>query len=121
LEKGYTENKYGALYAKGYNEHLINLSIDESAAYYIFLKHQYWQKEFGALLLSQSGEGNTENKNKNPSSKKSPPQKERRQNKQTKVAKANMTLTSKWTLASLEQTFGATKNKATSDGWLSQI
>jgi hypothetical protein len=42
LERAYVEKKYGALYASGYNDHLVDLGMYESAAYLIFLKYQSW-------------------------------------------------------------------------------
>jgi hypothetical protein len=61
LERGYVEKKYGALFADGYNDHLIDHGVHEIAVYRIFLKHQEWRNKSSALLLSPSGEGNKEN------------------------------------------------------------
>jgi hypothetical protein len=59
FERGYVEKKYGALFAAGYKDHLVDRGMYESPAYRIFLKHQDWRKKFGP-----SGEGNKENEEK---------------------------------------------------------
>jgi hypothetical protein len=64
FERGYVENKYGALFASGYKDHLVDRCMYESSAYRIFLKHQDWRKKFGGLLLLPSGEGNKKNEEK---------------------------------------------------------
>jgi hypothetical protein len=62
FERGYVENKYGALFAAGYKDHLVDRGMYESPTYRIFLKHQDWRKKFGPY-----GEGNEENEEKSAS------------------------------------------------------
>jgi hypothetical protein len=64
LERGYVEKKYGAIFADGYKDHLVDHGMYKSAAYRFFIKQQDWRNKFGALLLSPSGEGNKENDEK---------------------------------------------------------
>jgi hypothetical protein len=62
FEIGYVEKKYGALFAAGYNDHLVDRGMYEIPAYRIFLKHQDLRKKFGPY-----GEGNKENEEKSAS------------------------------------------------------
>jgi hypothetical protein len=103
FERGYVEKKYGALFAAGYKDRLVDRGMYESPAYRILLKHQDWRKKFGP-----SGEGNEENEEKSASGVKTKSKPFKKDT--TKIKNVNSNYNNK--------TIQRSNKKASGNGWL---